>query len=56
MDGMGVQIVVVLTGVESTILLLYKEERGCLGRFGCMDLPRVKVFIDKLVGGLLFFD
>ena len=46
---------VVLTGGESAILL-YQEERGSLGGFGWSDLPRVKVFVDKLIGSFLFFD
>ena len=49
-------VLIVLTGVKSTILLLDKEERGCLGGFGWSDFPRVKIFINKLVGGFSFFD
>ena len=42
---MFIDVVVVLAGTESSILLFDKEERRCLWRIGQMDLSRGKVFI-----------
>ena len=53
--GMFVQIVVVLTGAETAIFLLNKEEWGCLGGIQRTDLPAVKVFLEEVFGGFLFF-
>ena len=53
---MGVQVAIVLTGVKSTILFLDKEEGRCLGRFGWVDFPRAKIFINELIGSFPFFD
>ena len=53
---MGVQVSVVLTRAKSTILFLDEEERGCLGGFGWMNFPRVKVFVNELVCGFSFLD
>ena len=39
MDGMGIQVAIVLAGVKSTILLFHKEERGGLGGLRWMNLP-----------------
>ena len=39
-DGVFIQVVVVLAGMEFPILLLDKKERGGLGGIGGMDLPQ----------------
>ena len=37
--GVFIKVVVVLAGAEFSVLLLDKEERGCLGRIGRTNLP-----------------
>ena len=39
LDGVLIQILIVLAGAEFPILLLDKKEGGGLGRIGGMDLP-----------------
>ena len=55
-DSMAVEVLVILAGLEASILFLNEEERGSLGGFGWMDFPRTKVFVDELICGLSFLD
>ena len=54
MGGMFIEVAVVLAGVEFAILLFDKEERGCLGGIGRMDLSGSQVLLKKVFGSLLF--
>ena len=54
-DGVFIEVAIVLAGSESTVLFLDKEERRCLGGLRWADFSRVKVFINEVVGSLLFF-
>ena len=40
LDGMLIQVVIILAGTEFSILLFDEEERGGLGRVGGVDLSR----------------
>ena len=52
--GMFVQVAVVLTGVETAIFLLNKEEWGHLGGIRRTDLSTVKVFLEEVFSGFSF--
>ena len=52
MDGMLVEIPVILTGAEFSILLLDKEERRGLRGFRRSDFACLEVFINEGVSGL----
>ena len=52
---MFIEVAIILTGSESAVLFLNKEEGGCLGGFGRANLPGAKVFINEVVGSLSFF-
>ena len=49
--GMFVQVSVILTGTETTILLFDKEKWGCLGGIGRTNLSTVEVFLEEVFGG-----
>ena len=53
---MFIEVAIVLARSESAVFFLDKEEGGCLGGLRRTDLPGVKVFVNKVVGGLSFFD
>ena len=53
LGGMFIQVAVILARAEATVFLLDKEEWECLGRVGRTDLSTVKVFLEKVFGGLL---
>ena len=53
MNGVFVDISVVLTQAESSIFLFDKEEGRCLGKVGWADFPRSKVFIEEILGSLV---
>ena len=53
--GMFIQVSVILTGVEATILLFDKEERRCLGRVRRANLSTVEDFLEEVLGGFSFF-
>ena len=53
-DGVFVDIAVVLAGAESSILLFHKEERGGLGGVRWVDLSRGEVFIQEVLSGFSF--
>ena len=55
MDCVFVDVSIVLTGVEATILFLDKEERGCLQGIGGADLASFQVFIKEIFCCLSFF-
>ena len=52
---MFVQIAVVLTRAKTAIFLLDEEEWGGLGRVRGANLPAVKVFLEEVLSGFLFF-
>ena len=52
---MFIEVVIVLAGSESAVLFLDEEEQRCLGGFRRVDLSRVKVFVNEVVGNLWFF-
>ena len=54
LDSVGIQVVVILTWMKGSILLWYKEERGCLGRLRGYDPSCLKVFFDKRFTGFHF--
>ena len=45
MNGVFVDVAIVLAGAESSILLFDEEERGGLWRIGWADLSRGQVFV-----------
>ena len=47
LDGVGVQVVVILAWAKGSVLLWYKEERQGLGRFRGYNLSHLEVFFDK---------
>ena len=53
--GMFVQVSVILTGAEATILLFDKEKWECLGGIGRTNLSTDKVFLEEVLGGFSFF-
>ena len=53
---MTVEISVVLTGSEASVLFLDEEKRRGLGGFGWTDFPRAKIFINELVRSLSFLN
>ena len=53
--GMFVQVSVILTGVEATVLLFDKEERRCLGGVRRANLSTVEVFLEEVLSGFSFF-
>ena len=55
-DCVAIEVSVVLTGLEASILFFDKEEGGCWGGLGWADFPRAEVFVHELVCGFLFFD
>ena len=55
LDGVFIEVTIVLARSESAVLFLDKEEWRCLGRLRWADLSRAKVFINEVVGGLPFF-
>ena len=50
MDGMFVDVTVVLAGAESSILLFNEEERRSLGGVGRADLAGCEVLIQEVSG------
>ena len=54
MGGVCVEVSVVLAGVEFTILLLNKEEGGCLEGVGRTNLSCGKVFFEEVLSSFLF--
>ena len=55
-DSMAVKVSVVLAGLEASILFLDEEERRSLGRFGWMDFPGAKIFVNELIHSFSFLD
>ena len=55
-DSVAVKVLVILAGLEASILFLDKEERRSLGGFGQTDFPGVKIFINEFICGFLFLD
>ena len=55
-DSVAVEVLVVLTGSEASILFFDEEEWGSLGGIGWMDFPRAKIFINELICGFSFLD
>ena len=51
---MFIEVSVALTGVEVSILLFDKEERGGLGRVGRADFARSEIFVKEVFCGFLF--
>ena len=54
-NGMFVQVVVVLARTETTILLFDEEDWECLRGVQGVDLPTVKVFLEEILSGFMFF-
>ena len=54
MDGMFVDVSIVLARAESTILLFDEEERGCLWRVGRANLSGSEIFVEEVFGGFVF--
>lgn len=54
MNGMGIQISIVLTRVKRTIFLSNKKERGGLRKFEGNNLFGLEVFINENLASLLF--
>ena len=54
MDGMFIEVSVILAGVEVSILLFDKEEGGSLGRVGRADFARPEIFIKEVFCGFPF--
>ena len=52
-DCMAVKVLVILAGSKASILCLDEEERRGLGGFGRTDFPRVKIFINELICGVV---
>ena len=52
--GMFIEVSVVLARVEFAVLLLDKEEEGCLGGVGRMNLSGSQVFLEKVFDSFLF--
>ena len=55
LNGVAVEILVILTGSEASILFLDEEEGRCLGGLRWADFPGSKVFVNELVHSLSFF-
>ena len=53
--GMFVQASVILTGAETAVFLLDKEEWGSLGEVRRANLSTVEVFLEEVFGGFSFF-
>ena len=51
---MGVQVLIILEGMQASILLRYKEEGRDLGEFERHDSSSSKVFFDKVFASLYF--
>jgi len=51
---MFIEVSVVLAWTESSVLLLDKEEGGCLGGVGGADFSGTEVFVEKFFGGEAF--
>ena len=56
MDGMNVQVLVILTGLKASILFFDEEEGRSLERFGWANLPGVEILTNELVCSFLFLD
>ena len=54
MNGVFIEILVVLAGVEVSILLFDKEEGGGLGRVGRVNFARFEIFIKDVFCGFPF--
>ena len=54
MAGMFIGVSVILARVEFAVLLLDKEEEGCLEGVGQMNLSGSQVFLKKVFGSFLF--
>ena len=54
MNGMFIEVSVILTGVEVSILLFDKEEGESLGRVGRADFARSEIFIKEVFCGFPF--
>ena len=50
-NGMFIEVTVVLAGVEVSILLFDKEEGGGLGTVGRVDFARFEIFIKEVFYG-----
>ena len=53
---MAVNVLVVLAGLEASILFLDKEEGRSLEGFGQTDFPGVKVVVNEFIHSFSFFD
>ena len=49
MNGMFIDVSIVLTWAESSILFFDEEKRRCLGEIGQADLSRGKVFVKEIL-------
>ena len=54
MNGVFVEVSVVLAGTESSVFLLDKEEGGGLRGVGGADFSGTKVFVEEFFGGKTF--
>ena len=54
MNGVFIEVLVVLAGMEVSILLFNKEEGGGLGRVGRVDFARFEIFVKDVFCGFPF--